>query len=41
VAKRRSLQLGSGTFEAEPVPGGRDYASMDLGVVRLLSGPGT
>ena len=41
VGNRQSLQLGSGTFEAEPVPGGRDYASVDLGVVRLLSGPGT
>ena len=41
VGKRQALQLGSGRFEAEPVPGGRDYASMDLGVVRLLSGPGT
>ncbi len=41
IGKRQSLQLGSGTYEAEPVAGGRDYAFMGLGVVRLLSGPGT
>ncbi|HEY2541592.1 MAG TPA: glycosyltransferase family 39 protein, partial [Gaiellaceae bacterium] len=41
VGKPQPLQLGSGPYEAAPVPGGRDYAFMGLGVVRLLSGPGT
>jgi hypothetical protein len=41
VGKRQQLQLASGTYEVEPVPGGHDFAFMGLGAVRLLFGPGT
>lgn len=41
VHERQSLTLVSGTYEVEPVKGEPGIPSMELGVVRLLSGPGT
>jgi hypothetical protein len=41
VTGRQTLSLGTGTYEVEPVPGGQHYASVDVGAVKLLSGPGT
>lgn len=41
ITKREPLTLASGTYEAEPVPGGDAYSSIGIGAVKLLSGPGT
>lgn len=41
VRKRETLTLVSGTYEVEPVRGEPGDPGLELGVVRLLSGPGT
>jgi Dolichyl-phosphate-mannose-protein mannosyltransferase len=41
VHERQSLTLVSGTYEVEPVQGEPGDPGLELGVVRLLSGPGT
>jgi Dolichyl-phosphate-mannose-protein mannosyltransferase len=41
VHKRQMLTLVSGTYEVEPVKGEPGDPDLELGVVRLLSGPGT
>jgi hypothetical protein len=41
VHKRQSLTLVSGTYEVEPVQGEPGDPGLELGVVQLLSGPGT
>lgn len=41
VHKRQTLTLTSGTYEVEPVKGEAGDPGLELGVVRLLSGPGT
>lgn len=41
ITKREPLTLASGTYEAEPVPGGDEYSSIGIGAVELVSGPGT
>lgn len=41
VRKRQSLTLVSGTYEVEPVKGEPGDPGLELGVVRLVSGPGT
>jgi hypothetical protein len=41
IRTRRPLTLSSGTYEVEPVRGESGDPGLELGVVRLLSGPGT
>ncbi|HEX5246667.1 MAG TPA: glycosyltransferase family 39 protein [Gaiellaceae bacterium] len=41
VMQKQSLTLGTGTYEVEPVPGGRAFANLRIVAVKLLSGPGT
>lgn len=41
VTKKQSLTLGTGTYQVEPVPGGRKFANLRIVAVKLLSGPGT
>jgi hypothetical protein len=41
ITKKETLTLGSGTYEAAPVPGGQRFDDVGIAVVKLLSGPGT
>jgi Dolichyl-phosphate-mannose-protein mannosyltransferase len=41
ISHRQTLTLGSGTYEVSPIASGQSFAKLDLGAVKLLSGPGT
>ena len=41
VTTKQPLSLGSGTYTAQPVPGGRRFADVGIVAVKLLAGPGT
>jgi hypothetical protein len=41
LTKKQTLRLGTGTYEVTPVPGGQQFASVEVAAVKLLSGPGT
>jgi hypothetical protein len=41
ITKKEPLTLGSGTYEAAPVPGGQRFEDIGVAAVKLLSGPGT
>lgn len=41
VHHRQTLTLNSGTYDVAPVAGGQAFAKVDVGAVKLISGPGT